>query len=71
VSTPQTSDTQFFHSFGIVLGLLIAFTIVLFFFARVLGADYQRAEQRQDPLVKNAGQPYTTQQNAPAQNATP
>lgn len=70
MSTPNTSDTQFVHSFGAVLGLLIAFTIVLFFFARVLGKDYQSTEQRQDPLVKNSAQ-YTPPQNTPQQNTTP
>jgi hypothetical protein len=53
VSTPESSDTHFFHSFSIVLGLLIAFTILLFGFARVLGKE-QNAEQLDDPLVKNA-----------------
>jgi hypothetical protein len=53
VSTPETSDTHFFHSFGIVLGLLIVFTILLFGFARVLGKN-QNVEQLEDPLVKNA-----------------
>jgi hypothetical protein len=53
VSTPESSDTHFFHSFSIVLGILIVFTILLFAFARVLGRD-QNAEQLEDPLLKNA-----------------
>ena len=59
MSTPESSDTHFVHSFGIVLGLLIAFTILLFGFARVLGKN-QNAEQLQDPLVKNAAEQTTT-----------
>jgi hypothetical protein len=55
VSTPETSDTQFFHSFSIVLGALVVFTILLFVFARVLGKE-QNADQLDDPLVKNAEQ---------------
>jgi hypothetical protein len=58
VSTPESSDTHFFHSFGIVLGLLIVFTIVLFGFARVLGKQ-QNAEQLDDPLVKHTAQQST------------
>ena len=59
MSTSESSDTQFVHSFSIVLGLLIAFTILLFGFARVLGKN-QNAEQLQDPLVKNAAEQNTT-----------
>jgi hypothetical protein len=55
VSTSESSDSHFFHSFSIVLGILIIFTILLFAFARVLGRD-QNAEQREDPLVKKAAQ---------------
>jgi hypothetical protein len=55
VSTPESSDTHFFHSFSIVLGILFAVTILLFGFARVLGKN-QNAEQLEDPLVKAAGQ---------------
>jgi len=53
VSTPESSDSQFIHSFSIVLGILVAFTILLFGFARVLGKN-QNAEQLDDPLVKQA-----------------
>jgi cytochrome c5 len=53
VSRPESSDTHFFNSFSVVLGILIAFTICLFAFARMLGRD-QNAEQLQDPLVVKA-----------------
>jgi cytochrome c5 len=52
VSTPESSDTHFFNSFSVVLGILIAFTICLFAFARSLGRDYQLAEVREDPILK-------------------
>jgi cytochrome c5 len=54
VSKPESSDTHFFNSFSVVLGLLIAFTIVLFAFARVIGRDYQSAEVQEDPLLVKA-----------------
>src|ERR1700733_11841840 len=41
VSQNDSSDTQFFNSFSMVLGLLIAFAIVLFAFARSIGTDVQ------------------------------
>jgi hypothetical protein len=53
VSTTESSDTHFIHSFSVVLGILIVFTIVLFAFARSLGKN-QNAEQLEDPLVKKA-----------------
>ena len=52
MSTPESSDTHFFNSFSVVLGILIAFTICLFAFARVLGRDHQLAEVREDPIIK-------------------
>jgi cytochrome c5 len=52
VSQPESSDTHFFNSFSVVLGILIAFTICLFAFARGLGRDYQLRDVRDDPLVK-------------------
>jgi hypothetical protein len=61
VSTPETSDTHFFHSFSIVLGILFAFTILLFGFARVLGKN-QNADQLEDPLVKHAAEHRTATQ---------
>ena len=52
VSQPESSDTHFFNSFSVVLGILIAFTICLFAFARGLGRDYQLRDVRDDPLLK-------------------
>jgi cytochrome c5 len=59
VSRPESSDTHFFNSFSVVLGILIAFTICLFAFARMLGRD-QNAQELQDPLVIKASQENTT-----------
>jgi cytochrome c5 len=59
VSTPESSDIHFFNSFSVVLGILIAFSIVLFAFARVMGRDYQNAYQFDDPLLKNAAKENT------------
>ena len=59
VSSPESSDTHFFNSFSVVLGILIAFTIVLFAFARSLGHE-QNTEQQDDPLIKRAVQQNTT-----------
>jgi cytochrome c5 len=50
VSKSQSSDTQFFNSFSMVLGLLVAFAIVLFAVARTMGADSQGADVLLDPL---------------------
>lgn len=61
MSTPESSDTHFFHSFSIVLGILAAFTILLFGFARMLGKN-QNTEQLEDPLVKSAAQHRTITQ---------
>jgi cytochrome c5 len=58
VSQPESSDTHFFNSFSVVLGILIAFAIVLFAVARVLGRDYQTKWVLDDPLRFKA-----TQQN--------
>ena len=58
VSKPESSDTHFFHSFSIVLGILFAVTILLFGFARVLGKN-QNANQLEDPLVKKAAEQHT------------
>ena len=52
VSQPESSDTHFFNSFSVVLGILIFFTICLFAFARGLGRDYQLRDVRDDPLLK-------------------
>jgi cytochrome c5 len=50
VSEPESSDTQFFNSFSMVLGLLVAFAIVLFAVARSMGADSQGAAVLLEPL---------------------
>jgi cytochrome c5 len=50
VSKSESSDTQFFNSFSLVLGVLVAFAIVLFAVARSIGADTQSQEVLMDPL---------------------
>jgi cytochrome c5 len=50
VSESESSDTQFFNSFSMVLGLLVAFAIVLFAVARSMGADSQGAAVLLEPL---------------------
>jgi cytochrome c5 len=50
VSQSESSDTQFFNSFSLVLGVLVAFAIVLFAVARSIGADNQGAHLLLDPL---------------------
>jgi cytochrome c5 len=50
VSQSESSDTQFFNSFSMVLGILIAVAIVLFAVARTMGADTQAADVLVDPL---------------------
>jgi cytochrome c5 len=50
VSKSESSDTQFFNSFSMVLGILIAFAIVLFAVARSMGADSQGAAVLLEPL---------------------
>ena len=56
MSQPESSDTHFFNSFSVVLGILIAFAIVLFAVARVIGRDVQEQEVLQDPLHYKAVQ---------------
>jgi len=50
VSKSASSDTQFFNSFSMVLGILIAFAIVLFAVARSIGADRQGTAVLAEPL---------------------
>src|SRR5580693_5275285 len=50
VSKSESSDTHFFNSFSVVLGILIVFTIMLFAFARMVGRNVQSQEVLQDPL---------------------
>ncbi len=41
VAQNQSSDTQFFNSFSLVLGVLVFFAIVLFGVSRCVGANHQ------------------------------
>ncbi len=50
MSKSESSDTQFFNSFSLVLGILIFFAILLFAFARSIGADTQGRDVLLDPL---------------------
>ncbi len=50
MSKPESSDTQFFNSFSMVLGVLIFFAIVLFAVARTVGEDTQQQNVLLDPL---------------------
>jgi cytochrome c5 len=50
VSNIESSDTHFFNSFSLVLGVLILFAIVLFGVARSIGADTQGEAVLLDPL---------------------
>lgn len=50
MSQPESSDTHFFNSFSVVLGILVAFAIVLFAVARVMGRDHQGQDIIEDPL---------------------
>jgi cytochrome c5 len=53
VSKSASSDTQFFNSFSLVLGVLIFFAIILFGVARSIGADTQGKDVLLDPLHLN------------------
>jgi cytochrome c5 len=50
VSKTESSDTHFFNSFSLVLGILILFAIILFGVARSIGADTQGKDVLLDPL---------------------
>jgi cytochrome c5 len=50
VSKSDSSDTHFFNSFSLVLGILIVFAIILFGVARSIGADTQAKDVLLDPL---------------------
>jgi cytochrome c5 len=50
VSKSASSDTQFFNSFSLVIGLLVAFAIVLFAFARAIGEDTQATQVLSEPM---------------------
>jgi cytochrome c5 len=49
VATSEASDSHFFNSFSVVLGILIVFAIILFAAARAIGKK-QLADQMADPL---------------------
>ena len=48
MANTESSDKHFFNSFSLVLGVLIAFAIVLFVFSRMIG----RATQGQEVLLE-------------------
>ena len=50
MSKNESSDTQFFNSFSVVLGILIVFAIILFGIARSMGADTQGEAVLLEPL---------------------
>ena len=50
MSKIESSDTHFFNSFSMVLGILILFAIILFGVARSIGADTQEKDVLLDPL---------------------
>jgi len=45
-------DTQFFNVFSVVLGLLVAFAILVFALARYVGKHQQNASVQQEPLLQ-------------------
>jgi cytochrome c5 len=47
-------DTHFFNTFSVVLGLLVAFALVVFAFARHVGATTQVLQVLKDPLLVRA-----------------
>ncbi len=50
MSNPESSDTHFFNSFSLVLGILIVFAIILFGIARSIGADTQGRAVLLEPM---------------------
>jgi cytochrome c5 len=50
VAKSESSDRRFFNSFSLVLGILIAFAIILFVFARLIGKDTQGQEVLLEPM---------------------
>ena len=50
MANTESSDTHFFNSFSLILGVLIFFAIVLFLVARTIGVDSQEKEVLLDPL---------------------
>jgi cytochrome c5 len=56
MANTESSDTHFFNSFSLILGVLIAFAILLFFVARVIGLDSQEEHVLLEPLRLKAVQ---------------
>jgi len=50
VANTELSDRHFFNSFSLVLGILIAFAIALFVFARMIGNATQEQEVLLEPM---------------------
>jgi len=50
VANSKASDRHFFNSFSLVLGVLIAFAIVLFTFSRMIGRATQGREVLLEPM---------------------
>lgn len=50
MSSSETSDTQFFNTFSLVLGMLIFTAILIFVAARLIGAHTQAVYVQSDPL---------------------
>ncbi len=50
MSKSESSDSQFFNSFSLVLGILIFFAVILFGVARSIGDVTQREHVLSDPL---------------------
>jgi cytochrome c5 len=47
-------DSQFFNVFSVVLGLLVAFAILMFALARYVGKHEQNAQVLQDPMLQQS-----------------
>ena len=50
MANTESSDRHFFNSFSLVLGILIAFAIALFVFARMIGTATQEKEVLVEPM---------------------
>ncbi|MFO1465294.1 MAG: c-type cytochrome [Steroidobacteraceae bacterium] len=53
MANKQDSDTHFFNSFSMVLGILVAIAIALFVFARYYGTSLQAQFIAEDKLLNN------------------
>lgn len=52
-------DTHFFNVFSVVLGLLVAFAILMFVLARYVGAHNQNVQVQKDPMMVDSIQART------------